>query len=367
MILSRAPLYISLYACSIAVTNAFLPNSASSIGRITTITSGEHNKEVSSSTSLSANFLQDFLKGSPSLPLTGRNCQARDLMQDLIQNKKCFASEVGALAFGEACADDVVYNDCYEPSPFVGKAAVVGHMVAKVNQRKQQGDVRIDKISDGNIACGYAWTWVAGEQEGLRGTTFVELNSEGKIQFVQEIPEPIYKPGDLTLELLKAVTKGAEEKPKPKYTKRSPTAANEVAKYLYLEVQGGEVEESLRLFSDTIIYRDFNYDEVLKGTVEVKGFIEDFSFPGIEFKAQKFCDGVNSTCFTWEVRLNGQTDAIKGISFYELDPETRKVCYIRDVPESAIKPPPLGRLARTLKPGLGVLTGVPAGSRPGGM
>lgn len=246
--------------------------------------------------------------------------------------------------------------------------AVIGHMVAKVNQRKQQGDVRIDKISDGNTACGYAWTWIdnESEQEGLRGTTFVELNTEGKIQFVQEIPEPIYKPGDLTLELLKAVTKGAEETPKSQYTQRTPIAANEVAKYLFLEVQGGEVEESLRLFEDNIIYRDFNYEEVLKGKAEVKQFIEDFSFPGIEFKAQKFCDGVDSTCFTWEVRLNGQTDAIKGISFYELDPETRKVCYIRDVPESAIKPPPLGRLARTLKPGLGVFKGVPAGSRPGG-
>lgn len=240
-------------------------------------------------------------------------------------------------------------------------------MLAKVNQRKQKGDVRIDKISDGNTSCGYAWTWVDGEQEGLRGTTFVALNSDGKIQFVQEIPEPIYKPGDLTLELLKAVTKGAEEKPKPVYTQRTPTAANEVAKYLFLEVQGGEVEESLRLFSDSIIYRDFNYDHVLKGKAEVKKFIEDFSFPGIEFKAQKFCDGIDSTCFTWEVRLDGQTDAIKGISFYELDPDSRKVCYVRDVPESAIKPPPLGRLARILNPGLGVFGGVRAGSRPGGV
>lgn len=42
-------------------------------------------------------------------------------MKNLIQDKKCFATEVGALSFGEACADDVVYNDCYEPSPFVGK------------------------------------------------------------------------------------------------------------------------------------------------------------------------------------------------------------------------------------------------------
>lgn len=38
-----------------------------------------------------------------------------------------------------------------------------------------------------------------------------------------------------------------------------------------------------------------------------------------------------------------------------------------DVPESAIKPPPLGRVARYLYPGLGVFKGVPALSREGGM
>ena len=365
MILSKALFYFSLYSASIAVANAFVvPNSATLLngGAI------RNGQQQESSTCLN-NFLQDFFQGAASSATSpmGRNCQARDLMISLIQDKKCFASEVGALAFGEACAEDVVYNDCYEPTPFVGKEAVLGHMLAKVGQRKQKGNVRVDKISDGNAACGFAWTWVTEDQEGLRGTTFVEFNKEGKIQFVQEIPEPIYKPGDLTVELLKAVTKGAEEKPKPLYKQRTPTAANEVAKYLFLEVQGGEVEESLRMFSNSIIYRDFNYEDVLRGKDEVKQFIEDFSFPGIEFKAQKFCDGIDSTCFTWEVRLNGQTDAIKGISFYELDPQTRKVCYIRDVPESAIKPPPLGKLARTLNPGLGVFKGVPAGSRPGGM
>lgn len=76
--------------------------------------------------------------------------------------------------------------------------------------------------------------------------------------------------------------------------------------------------------------------------------------------------GIDSTCFTWEVVLEGSTDTIKGLSFYELDPKTRKIVYIRDVPESAIKPPLLGTLARNFRPGLGVFQGVPIGSRPGG-
>jgi hypothetical protein len=227
--------------------------------------------------------------------------------------------------------------------------------------------VRIDRISDGNIACGYAWTWTSGNEEGLRGTTFVELNDNGEIQYVREIPEPLYKPGDLTIELLKTVTAGAEPKPKPVYEKRTPTTANEVAKYLFLDVQGSEIDESMRFFDDRIVYRDFNYEEPLRGPEEVRKFIEDFSFPGIEFKPDRFDDGIESTCFTWNVCLDDQPDTIKGISFYELHPETRKITYVRDVPESAIKPAPLGKLARDSRPGLGVFRGAPLGSRPGGM
>jgi len=60
-------------------------------------------------------------------------------------------------------------------------------------------------------------------------------------------------------------------------------------------------------------------------------------------------------------------DTIKGISFYEIDPESRLITYVRDVPESAIKPPILGKLARQLRPGLGYFQGVKIGSRPGGL
>lgn len=243
-------------------------------------------------------------------------------------------------------------------------------MLAKVNQRKGKGYVRIDRISDGSSACGFAWTWVSsdGKEEGLRGTTFIELNDDGFISYVREIPEPIYKPGDLTVELLKAVTKGAVASPPPPYETKTPRSASQVAKYLFKEVQGGDIDESMRLFDDSIVYRDFNYEEVLRGTEEVRKFIEDFSFPGIEFKPDKFDDGIYSTCFTWEVCLNGNTEStVKGISFYELDPVSRKIKYVRDVPESSIKPPPLGNLARQIRPGVGIFKGVPVGSRPGGL
>jgi len=298
-----------------------------------------------------------------------RFCKARELVRSLVEEEKCFSAESGARKFGEFCAVDCIYEDCFEKQPFVGKMAVTDHMLAKVNQRKGKGDVRIDRISDGSSACGFSWTWVStdGNREGLRGTTFVELNEEGSIQYVREIPEPLFKPGDLTVELLKAVTKDAVASPPPTYETKTPKSANEVAKYLFCDVQGGDIDESMRLFSDTIVYRDFNYDEVLRGTDEVRSFIEDFSFPGIEFRPDHFDDGIHSTCFTWDVCLNGSEKSIKGISFYELDQESRLIKYVRDVPESSIKPPPLGYLARLVSPDIGIFKSVPVGSRPGGM
>ncbi|KAL3904891.1 MAG: hypothetical protein SGARI_004713, partial [Bacillariaceae sp.] len=232
-------------------------------------------------------------------------------------------------------------------------------MLDKVNQRKGKGDVRIDLVSDGNTACGFAWTFVSndGKLEGLRGTTFVELNENDEISYIREIPEPLYKPGDMTIELLKAVTKGAEPNLPKTFQSKTPKTANELAKYLFLDVQGSDVDEAMRFFSQDIIYRDFNYEETLSSPAEVKQFIEDFSFPGIEFKPERFDDGIDATCFTWRVTIEGQEASIKGISFYKLDPETRQVTYVRDVPESALKPPPLGALARILQPGLGVFSG----------
>jgi len=244
-------------------------------------------------------------------------------------------------------------------------------MLERAAQRKGKGGLRIDRISDGDKACGFAWTWTCGNEEGLRGTTFVELNDSGAVQYIQEIPEPIYKPGDLTKDLLKAITQGAEKKEPQGFEKRTPTVANELAKYLFVDLQNADhkegTDELMRFFDDNVIYRDFNFENVFRGPAEVRQFVEDFNFPGIEFRPLRFDDGIDSTCFTWEVILEGvEDDTIKGMSFYELDPETRKIVYVRDVPESAIKPPFFGKLARDFRPGLGVFQGVPIESRPGG-
>jgi len=293
---------------------------------------------------------------------------ARDLIQSLVETKECFTTEEGAREFGEACALNVVYEDCFEPQPIVGKTPVTNHMLNKVAQRQGRGGFRVDRISDGNRACGFAWTWTYGYEEGLRGTTFVELNDNGEIQYVREIPEPIFKPGDLTLKFLRAVTEGAEPKPPKEFEQRDPTTASEMVDYLFNTVQGSSVDESMRCFDDKILYRDFNYEDILQGKDQVRKFIADFNFPGIEFRAERIDDGIDRCYFTWSVLLDGvpEEQAIKGISYYELDPISRKVSYVRDIPESAIKPPILGKLARQLRPGLGVFAGEILGSRKGG-
>lgn len=291
---------------------------------------------------------------------------ASKIVKELVVEEKCFTSEAGAEAFVAACADDVFYEDLFEvESPFKGKDEVLSHMLSKVRSRNGKGELRLDRISDGDKACGFVWTYTCKNEEGLRGTTFVELNNEQKISYIREIPEPLYKPGNLTVKLLEAITKGAEPTPDPVYDRRTPIAASEIAKYLFKEVNG-DFDESMRFFDEKIFYRDFNFEEPLKGKDEVGSFIQDFTFPGITFVMDKCDDGIESTSFTWEVKIDGQDQAIKGISFYEVNTDTKKIEYVRDIPESAIKPPPLGNLARKLRPGLGVFNGVELGSRPGG-
>jgi hypothetical protein len=317
------------------------------------------------------NILDTFKSILENKPKT-KFLMAQSLLLSLVNDEECFTTLDGAQKFADSCALNVIYEDCYEPQPMVGRSAVADHLRTHAAARTAGGrdaKFRIDKISDGSNACGFAWTWTSNELEGLRGTTFVELNDSNQIQYVREIPEPLYKPGDFILEVLKAVTADAVPKPPPEYVQQTPRKANEIAKYLFNEVQGSSLEEAMRFFSESIIYRDFNYEDVLQGKAQVQKFIEDFSFPGITFATQRFDDGEVSTCFTWEVILEGAPEgsAIKGISFYEVDPDSGLVTYVRDVPESGIKPPPVGKLARQLRPALGVLQPVPIGSREGGL
>lgn len=51
---------------------------------------------------------------------------AQELIQSLVVDDQCFSTESGARAFGDSCAFDIVYEDCFEPQPVVGKTVSPG-------------------------------------------------------------------------------------------------------------------------------------------------------------------------------------------------------------------------------------------------
>ena len=50
---------------------------------------------------------------------------AQELVISLVQEEKCFSTKAGAKAFGDACAFNIVYEDCFEAQPIVGKTVSV--------------------------------------------------------------------------------------------------------------------------------------------------------------------------------------------------------------------------------------------------
>lgn len=62
--------------------------------------------------------------GSPTESID-RFCKARELVKSLVEEEQCFSTESGAIAFGNVCSSDCVYEDCYEPMPFVGREVSV--------------------------------------------------------------------------------------------------------------------------------------------------------------------------------------------------------------------------------------------------
>lgn len=74
-----------------------------------------------SSSSSSSSSLKAFFSKKSSSSLGQKLCRARELVQSLVQEDNCFTTNKGAQAFGDVCAVNVVYEDRYEPQPFVGK------------------------------------------------------------------------------------------------------------------------------------------------------------------------------------------------------------------------------------------------------
>lgn len=124
------------------------------------------------------------------------------------------AGSAAALIAG-VCAADVQWEDTAKKQTTVGSAAVRDLLQKRLKKAQGGGSkvsMVIDKMTDGSSSSG-GFTWhfevdgVAGW--GLRGTTFVQLNSAGQVSYVREVVEPLSKPGSSIAVLLKAVSERA--------------------------------------------------------------------------------------------------------------------------------------------------------------
>jgi len=258
-----------------------------------------------------------------------------------------FASKDFGPALEALCSDDVVLNDLARGETR-GRDAVVNAL---------KGARVVERTAGNETTGGLTWYREQDGRRGLRGTTYVRFDDKGLLAYLQEASEPIFKAGPLTEALLKAATQNVvkeKEVTTPSYTERTPTSASDVVRYLWQEASpnGASPEVALGLFADDILYEDFNYAAPFEGIDQVRDFVEAFDIPGIEFVPMEISGGDGTTCcFTWKVVVNGN-DGPQGVSFYEVDPSTKKVTYVRDIP--ATKPAPLQRLADLLNPDLGV-------------
>eukprot|EP00804_Cyclotella_cryptica_P028955 CCRYP_012371-RA/>CCRYP_012371-RA protein AED:0.29 eAED:0.41 QI:0/-1/0/1/-1/1/1/0/197 len=60
---------------------------------------------------------------------------AQSLLLSLINDEQCFTTFEGAQKFADSCALNIIYEDCYEPQPIVGRSAVANHLRARISQR----------------------------------------------------------------------------------------------------------------------------------------------------------------------------------------------------------------------------------------
>ena len=63
----------------------------------------------------------------------------------------------------------------------------------------------IERIANGRRRGGFTYHREdSSGTRGLRGTVFIELNDAGEIQFVREMAEPLFKPGEAMIKFLQA-------------------------------------------------------------------------------------------------------------------------------------------------------------------
>ena len=263
------------------------------------------------------------------------------------------AQPIDAAAIAAACSDTVVWNDMGLQEPLRGRAAVQTHLEALYPPGSL---LAVERLADGATSGGFCWHREAEGMEGqlgLRGVTFAELDGDGKLAYVQEGYEPLFKLDTLLEVIFKALAGAAKEGGKaPSYEQATPTDAEGIVRYLWeVAYPGGATPaEALRFFGKDCVYEDFNYREPFVGIGAITDYINLLpEIPNVVFVPEKISEGSTGCAFTWKVVVN-DSDGPSGISFKEVD-AAGKVVFNRDIPAPAW-PRPVGRLAARLRPRL---------------
>ena len=269
------------------------------------------------------------------------------------------APAVSPSTIASVCSPTVEWVDMNLDEPIKGPSKVREMLESKFPSGAR---LVVDKLADGDTSGGFVWHREDEEGvEGLRGITYVELNAEGQISYVQEGQEPIFKLDKLLEALLQAANanKPADAaKAEATYERASPTTAEGIVRYLWETAYpgGASPTEALEFFADDILYEDFNYYEPFRGIGPVSEYIGMLDvFPDFVFIPERISQGDKGCCLTWRCEVNGEPGPA-GISYNEVD-GAGKISFARDIPAPSLKPPPLAALAATLRPKLRTFAG----------
>ena len=181
-----------------------------------------------------------------------------------------------------------------EPEPFRGTIAVKERFASLFPDKKSR--LVIERIADGGDGKGgFAWHREAAGKEGeigLRGITYLEVNSAGTISKAVECAEPMTKPGKITADLFAAVVKDLPKNPNGlTYEPRAPDGCGDLVSYIWREAYpaGADPSVAMEYFDDSIVYEDCNYDAPFVGKQEVGEMVEEYGELAIYLCSWSLC------------------------------------------------------------------------------
>lgn len=119
------------------------------------------------------------------------------------------------------------------------------------------------------------------------------------------------------------------------------TRADDLVRYLWTELSLKDMDVFMQYFAEDVVYEDLIYKEAFRGKAAVQSFMQknlEAAPEDLKFVLERISDGERSAGFTWHCEIDGvpEVQFARGCSFYELN-DDGLICYVRDIPEPALK------------------------------